>query len=111
MKRLAKLLIAALLWLTASAAYAVLQSGVAELTQKAEAGDAQAQFELANAYQKGNGIERNDPIAFEWCRKAAEQGHAKAQNTLGMMYRQGMGISPDKEEAFRWYQKAAKQGL
>lgn len=84
---------------------------IATLTKKAEAGEAQAQFELATAYQTGSGVEQNEDAAFQWCTKAAEQGYAKAQNALGLMYRDGTGGRRDKEESFRWYKKAAKQKL
>jgi uncharacterized protein len=87
------------------------QVPIAELLKKAEAGDVNAQMEVAEAYEKGKGVAQSDALAAQWYRKAAEQGNAKAQNTLGVMYRLGLGVPRDKQEAFRWYQKAAKQNL
>ena len=82
-----------------------------DLTKKAEGGDAEAQFQLARAYEEGKGLAQDDALAAEWYRKAAEQGNAKAENSLGVMYALGRGVSRDKEEALRWYRKAAKKGL
>jgi hypothetical protein len=84
---------------------------MAALTQRAEAGDAEAQVELGRAYEDGKGVEQDDVRAVEWFRKSAEQGNAQAQNALGVMYALGRGVERDKEEAVRWYKKAAKQGL
>jgi TPR repeat protein len=83
----------------------------AELTQHAQSGDAQAQFELGRAYEEGKGVQQDDERAVEWFRKSADQKYAQAQNSLGVMYALGRGVQQDKEEAVRWYKKAAKQGL
>lgn len=86
-------------------------SSALSLTQRAEAGDAKAQYELGRAYEEGNGVAQDDVRAVEWFRKSADQGNAQAQNSLGVMYSLGRGVPRDKEEAVRWYRKAAKQGL
>ena len=59
---------------------------IAELQQKANNGDAQAQFDLAFCYADGTEIEINRELAFEWHKKAAEQGHVNAQFALGLYY-------------------------
>jgi TPR repeat protein len=59
---------------------------IAELQQKANDGDAQAQFDLALCYVEGKGVEKNGELAFEWHNKAAEQGHLNAQFALGLYY-------------------------
>lgn len=81
------------------------------LTQRAEAGDAQAQVELGRAYEDGKGVAQDDVRAVEWFRKSADQGNAEGQNSLGVMYALGRGVPRDREEAVRWYKKSAKQGL
>ena len=99
---------------------------LAELTELAEKGDAEAQYRLARYYEKlDNSVANGDVEAVKWYRKAAEQGHAEAQYGLGFMYEHGYGIEgssiPElarteafkwhqREEAFKWYQKAADQG-
>ena len=59
---------------------------IAELQQKANDGDAQAQFDLALCYANGTDIEKNEELAFNWHKKAAEQGHVNAQFALGLYY-------------------------
>jgi len=89
---------------------ALSSASVADLQQRAEAGDAQAQFELGRAYEDGKGVPQDDARAIEWLRKSADQGNAQAENSLGVMYALGQGVARDREEAVRWYKKAAKQG-
>jgi len=55
---------------------------VSELTQKAEAGDAEAQVCLGFAYHYGGGVSQDFQQAVKWYRKAAEQGNAAAQSAL-----------------------------
>jgi uncharacterized protein len=86
-------------------------ASISTLQQRADAGDAQAQFELARAYEDGKGLPQDDTKAVEWFRKSADQGNAQAQNSLGVMYALGRGVTRDREEAVRWYKKAAKTGL
>lgn len=96
---------------TAQTRPAALSSApVADLQQRAEAGDAQAQFELGHAYEDGKTVAQDDVKAAEWFRKSADQGNAQAENSLGVMYALGQGVARDREEAVRWYKKAAKQG-
>jgi uncharacterized protein len=104
------ILIGGLLFLGLAGTYqnATLINGLA---QRAESGDAQAQFELGRAYEDGKGVAQDDARAAELFRKSADQGNAQAQNSLGVMYALGRGVQQDKEEAVRWYKKAAKQGL
>ena len=65
---------------------------IAELQQKANDGDAQAQFDLALCYANGTDIEKNEELAFNWHKKAAEQGFAEAQFNLDRCYFEGRGV-------------------
>lgn len=85
-------------------------ASVEDCRRLAEQGDADAQYQLANYFYDGNGVEKDKTAAVLWYRKAAEQGHAKAQYYLGYSYAYGRGVPEDKAEAVRWYQKAAQQG-
>lgn len=80
------------------------------LRRKAEAGDAKAQFDLAEAYSLGNGVSKDSIKGMEWLKKSAQQGFAGAQVVLGIVYQKGINIEKDPSEAARWYQKAARQG-
>lgn len=82
-----------------------------DLLKRAQAGDADAQFALGQAYEDGKGVPQDDEAAISWYKKAADQGNAKAENSLGVMYRQGRGVPQDKEEALRWYKMAARHAL
>ena len=80
-----------------------------ELEKKAEAGDPYAQFNLGNAYYKGNGVPQDYKEAVKWYTKSAEQGFADAQCNLAACYEKGEGVSQDIEEAVKWWKKAAEQ--
>jgi TPR repeat protein len=87
----------------------LLPDQVSQLTAKAEGGDADAQVKLGIAYEDGNGVPKNDAVAFKWYLAAAQQGNATAQNNVGLMYRSGSGVERNKVEALKWYRMAAKQ--
>lgn len=78
-----------------------------ELLDAAEAGDAEAQFQLGQAdAQRGQLSYVN---AANWYRLAAEEGHAGAQTGLGALYRDGLGIARNYEKALMWFRRAAEQ--
>ena len=78
--------------------------------EKAEAGDAKAQYDVARFYQTGKGIAPDHAKAVEWLVKAAEQGLMEAEASLGSAYDLGMGVPISNQKAVYWWQKAAKQG-
>ena len=51
----------------------------------AEKGVVNAQFRLAQMYQKGQGVPQDYKEALKWFRLSAEQGDAEAQRSLGVM--------------------------
>jgi CHAT domain-containing protein/TPR repeat protein len=53
------------------------------IVEKAERGDAEAQYNLGAMYFYGKGVSQNDVEAAKWFRKAAEQGHAGAYGNFG----------------------------
>ena len=85
--------------------------GTLELVQyAAEAGDAEAQYNLGMRYIIGRDVAPDDRQAVMWLQKAAEQGNVAAQYNIGNMYEQGKGVIPDIAKALMWYRKAAEQG-
>ena len=70
----------------------------------AEAGVADAQYNLGVMYATGRGVTQDYAEAVRWYRLAAGQGDADAQYNLGVMYANGRGVSQDAAEAVRWYQ-------
>ena len=76
----------------------------------AEKGNAWAQLQLGQCYEKGRGIEKNPKEAAKWYRKAAEQGCAIAQTHLSLCYGGGVGVERDELEEQKWERKAAELG-
>ena len=72
-------------------------------------GVAEAQYNLALMYDKGQGVTRDYTAAARWYREAADQGLAEAQNNLGLMYDKGKGVPRNYIEAYMWYSLAAAQ--
>ena len=81
------------------------------LLEKAEQGDAHAQYLLGRRYNFGDGVTRNREKAVEWHTRAANQGHATAQYILGLMYGAGEGVHQDTRQAVAWISRSAEQGL
>jgi TPR repeat protein len=84
---------------------------IADLRQKAAAGDAEAQTTLGVRYANGKGVRKDYKEAVKWYRKAAEQGDAAGQYNLGLMYRIGRGVPKDYVVAYAWYRLAAFSGF
>ncbi len=86
---------------------------IAELKTKAAKGDAEAQFGLAQAYSRGDGVPEDEGESFKWTTRAAENGHAKAAYELAVAYRYGerFGVTTNAPLALRWLTAAADRGL
>jgi TPR repeat protein len=76
----------------------------------AEQGNAAAQYNLGNKYNKGQGVPQDYTEAVKWYRMAAEQGNAAAQSNLGIMYDAGKGVPQDYTAAYMWLNLGAAQG-
>src|SRR5262245_25447992 len=76
---------------------------------QAQAGDADAQFEVAQAYQFGTGVAEDAAQARVWLQKAAEAGHRRGQAWLAQLL-QAAGDPASLSQAIAWYQRAADQG-
>src|SRR3954469_17946438 len=72
----------------------------------AEKGDADAQFNLGQAYRLGRGVTINLGAAKTWFERAANSGHLDAQTTLGLLLFQ----NGDQAEGLKWLKQAAEQG-
>ena len=88
---------------------AYLRRDVPALTAMAEAGSAEAQYNLGVMYDNGLGVAQDYAAAVSWYRKAADQGNAPAQSNLGVMYYNGRGVPKDLAAAAEWFRKAANQ--
>lgn len=56
---------------------------VKEWRKPAMEGDADAQFNLGQAYKLGRGVKTDLDVALDWYRKAAAQGHLQASDSCG----------------------------
>jgi hypothetical protein len=74
----------------------------------AQAGDPEAELQLAILYAKGEGVTQDYTIAAKWFRAAAEQDLPRAQYDLGVLYERGRGVAADPMQAASWYLKAAE---
>ncbi|HEX6374821.1 MAG TPA: SPOR domain-containing protein [Allosphingosinicella sp.] len=79
---------------------------IAEWRPLAERGDADAQFNLGQAYKLGRGVPVNTGLAQSWYEKAARQGHEQAQVNVGLLLYNG----GRRQEAMPWIRKAADLG-
>ena len=102
------------------------------LEKSAKKGDVTAQLEVANAYFKGNGVEKDLEKAAKWyyeailqgedaakenfysfyskqLEKFAKSGDAQAQYEVGCDYLQGSGVDKDVKTAAEWFLLAVQQ--
>jgi TPR repeat protein len=84
---------------------------IQRLRVQAERGNVEAQFALAQAYDRGRDVPKDKTEAVRWYRLAAMQGDTFAQNALGDNYWEGTGVPKDDREAARWWLLAAAQGF
>jgi hypothetical protein len=83
-----------------------LQSALRVWMQAAEAGDAEAQTNLGDIYERGLGVAPNYEAAAQWYQKAADKGYSRALFNLGTLYEQGMGVPQDQLKALNLYRQA-----
>ena len=82
---------------------------IKKLRERAETGDASAQFDLADIYASGNFVPKDFPKALKYYRKSAQAGHAEAQYNLAGIYYDGHGGVPQSYvKAVKWLRKAAE---
>lgn len=118
MARIGKALAAALLFAAPYAAQADVKTGVEawsagnfdravkEWRDPAAKGDPDAQFNMAQAYRLGRGVEQNLKQAEVFYAKAAAQGHLKAADNLGLLLFQ----NGRREEAMPYVKAASDRG-
>ena len=98
--------IALALLLFAAATDAAIVPELRTVEAKAQAGDANAQFALGEAYRAGRGVTANPDTAIGWYRKATDHGHIRASEELGFaLFARG-----DRREAMPYIEKAAARG-
>ena len=86
-------------------AYRLIPEGI---IQAATHGHADAQYNLADMYYNGQGVEQSYEKAIEYYTMAAKQGNADAQFNLGFMYRNGEGVKRSYKKAIEYYTMAER---
>ena len=86
-------------------------AAIQQLHAQAEKGNVEAQFALAQAYDRGRDVAVDKMVAVRWYTRAAEQGDAFSQYLLGNNSWNGTGMPKSEQEAVRWWQRAAAQGF
>ena len=73
--------------------------------------------EVANDYECGNSVPRNQELAKVWLRRAvpwyelaAKKGDSYAQEKLGDFWSEGRGVQRDDSEALYWWRESAHRG-
>jgi uncharacterized protein len=114
----AKIMAIASLFLAAPAAAQSVKSGidawqrgdyvgaVAIWRPLAEAGDADASFNMGQAYRLGRGVLVDLGTAQSWLERAALKGHTDAQTTLGLLLFQ----NGNQADGLKWLKGAAEDG-
>ena len=72
----------------------------------ADKGDADAAFNLGQAYRLGRGVPTDAALAKRWFEAAAKKGHLDAQVSLGLL----LFDSGQRGAAMEWLRKAADRG-
>ncbi|MEI6654353.1 MAG: tetratricopeptide repeat protein [Verrucomicrobiota bacterium] len=81
-----------------------------EIIVAAERGEAEAQFQLARACLRGEGVPKDVNKAYHLMKAAADQGHADAMGGLGYFYSVGVVVAKDEKLAAEWFRKGATKG-
>jgi len=72
----------------------------------AEKGDADAAFNLGQAYRLGRGVAVDLAASQKWLERAARANHLDAQTTLGLL----LFDSGSRDAALQWLKRAAERG-
>jgi TPR repeat protein len=79
-------------------------------TRAAKAGNPKAQFDLAIMYASGNGVKKDERVAFYWFHKSARAGNVNAMYYMGLSFEQGRGVRANAHLARYWFKQASKAG-
>lgn len=84
-----------------------LKIDTVKIQQQAYLGDAEAQYKLADIFQKGKDVAKNSTHAFYWYQRAAQQGNLAAQFNVWYAYLTGEGTQANEQLAQKWYARAS----
>ncbi len=79
--------------------------------EAADAGIANARYNLGVLYHQGLGVYKDIEQAIAWYETAATLGHPEAQYNLGIAYIEGVGVEYDPQKAAVYFENAAGKGI
>lgn len=88
-------------------AFGNIENELEILQDLARFGNSDALFILANHFEIGAHVPKNDKLAFDYFNAAAKQGHPGAQYKLGSFYCDGIAVDRDLKMAFQLYKISA----
>jgi len=75
------------------------------------AGDPEEQYNLGERCRLGNGVVRDDRLAYTWYFKASLKGNLAAQVAVADCYRNGIGVDRDIDHAIKLYAACYRFGI
>lgn len=81
-----------------------------DFTDKANSGDAEAQYKLGKSFYLGLNDNQDYEKAITLFKKSTEQGNINASYNLGLCYLNGQGTEPNFEMAEKYLKNAAEKG-
>ena len=79
------------------------------ILERAQAGDAEAQYQIGLKHIYGTDAPKDSSEAARWFAKAAEQGYLPAKREMGILLASGDGVEQDLETAVSYLSQAADQ--
>ena len=76
----------------------------------ADKGNVRAQFDLAMMYLAGNGVRKNEQLAFKYFHTAARNNSVEAKFQMGLNFSEGRGVKKQEQLAKYWFKLASKSG-
>ncbi|MBX9575879.1 MAG: sel1 repeat family protein [Caulobacteraceae bacterium] len=80
-----------------------------DMKTRAEAGDAEAQWNLGMMLLNGEGTTRNEREAWRWVRASGDAGYENGMISTAVMLALGQGTTRDEAQARDWYRRAAER--
>lgn len=88
-----------------------MDEGFKRMLMQADGGDIEAMVMVADCYNRGLKVEKNDSKAHLYYQKAADMGHPRAAFMASLDWLTGMGTRKSKPNAIKYMQFAADKGV
>ncbi len=85
-------------------------TAIQTLKPLADNGDARAQYQLGEIYERGVAVPRSGAQVVHWYERSARQAYMPAERALGLLYLEGRLVPQDYDAARNWLERAAHDG-